>query len=356
MGQTGFNFFHDEPLFGLDIGNSSLKVMQIVADKSKAPQVVGYGLSSLYSNCTTEGVISDPKTLGEALLDTLKNHLVGSIDTRRVACTVPSSHTFSRPMKLPLMAEDELNEAVKLEVERYVPMPLDSLYLDYNITIQSDKEIELATVAVPRKIIGSYLSFLETMGLESVVLEPTMYALSRLFSTSETASSAPSILVDFGSVATDLAVIDRTMLVNSTIPTGIDQVVNAIAGKLNLSPEEARKLKNDQGIANSDSEIADIVKPTLDNLVKEIEKIIRYHNERNAPAHRAISQVLLSGGGSTMPGVAEHLSKALNMPTRMMNPWQKMDFGGLKIPSEFDKSLYLTVAGEAILSPEEAAA
>ena len=235
-------------------------------------------------------------------------------------------------------------------------MPLDSLYLDYNITIQSDKEIELATVAVPRKIIGSYLSFLETMGLESVVLEPTMYALSRLFSTSETASSAPSILVDFGSVATDLAVIDRTMLVNSTIPTGIDQVVNAIAGKLNLSPEEARKLKNDQGIANSDSEIADIVKPTLDNLVKEIEKIIRYHNERNAPAHRAISQVLLSGGGSTMPGVAEHLSKALNMPTRMMNPWQKMDFGGLKIPSEFDKSLYLTVAGEAILSPEEAAA
>ena len=355
MGQTGFNFFHDEPLFGLDIGNSSLKVMQIVMDKFRPPRVVGYGLSGLYTNCTTEGVITDPKTLGEALLDTLKNHLIGSVDTRRVACTIPSSHTFSRPLKLPRMADEELKEAVHLEVERYVPMPLDSLYLDYNITIANDKEIELATVAVPRKIVDSYLDFLGTMGLEPVVLEPTMYALSRLFS-SDAASSAPSILVDFGSVATDLAVIDRTMLVNSTVSAGIDQVVNSIAQKMNLSPEEARQLKNEQGVSSSGSEIADIVKPTLDNLVKEIEKIIRYHNDRNAPDHRAIAQVLLSGGGSTMPGVGEYLSKALNLPTRMMNPWQKMDFGGLKLPSEFDKSLYLTVAGEAILSPEEATA
>jgi type IV pilus assembly protein PilM len=259
-------------------------------------------------------------------------------------------------MKLPVMPEEELNEAVRLEVERYVPMPLDSLYLDYNVAASTDKEIELATVAIPKKIVDSYMSFLEALGLEPVVLEPTMYALSRLFSTSDAASSVPSILVDFGSVATDLAVIDKTMLVNSNVPTGIDQLVNAIAGRLNLSPEEARAIKNDKGIASPDSEIFDIVKPTLDNLVKEIEKIIRYHNERNAPDHRAISQVLLAGGGSTMPGIAQYLSKALNMPARMMDPWQKMDFGGLKLPPEFDKSLYLTVAGEAILSPEETSA
>jgi len=353
VGQTGFKFFHDEPLFGLDIGNSSLKVMQIVSDKSQL-QVSGYGLSGLYpTSCTNEGVITDPKTLGEALLDTLKNRLIGSINTRRVACTIPSSHTFSRPLKLPVMAEDELTEAVRLEVERYVPMPLDSLYLDYNISSHTDKEIELSTVAAPKKIIDSYLNFLDIMGLEPVALEPTMYALSRLFSTSEPASTVPSILVDFGSVATDLAVIDQTMLVNSTIPTGIDQLVNAITEKLNISPEEARNRKNEEGITSLDSEIANIVKPALDNLVKEIEKIIRYHNERNAPAHRAISQVLLSGGGSTMPGVVEYLSNVLSMPTRMMNPWQKMNFGELMTPSEFDRSLFLTVAGEAILSPQE---
>jgi hypothetical protein len=43
------NFYHDKPLFGLDIGHGSLKVMQIEeqtansAHKNRRPKVVGYG-------------------------------------------------------------------------------------------------------------------------------------------------------------------------------------------------------------------------------------------------------------------------------------------------------------------------
>lgn len=354
MGIVGFNFYHDEPLFGLDIGSSSLKVMQLASEKSKIPTVAGYGLSGLYSSdCISEGVIVNPKILGDALFDVLKNRLVGSIDTHRVACSVPSSHTFSRPMKLPHMEKDEIAEAVRLEVEQYIPVPIDNLYLDYEVSRWTDKEIELSTVAVPKKIVDSYIDFLEIMGLEPVALEPTMNALARLFSATDVSHSTPSILLDFGSLATDLAVFDQSMYVNSTIPAGIDQVVDMISKKLNITPEEARKLKNSEGINSPDSEIMDIVKPTLDNLVKEIQKIIRYHNERNAPAHRIISQLVLSGGGSTMPGIGQYLSKALGMPARMMDPWLGMNFGTLKQPSEFDRSLFLTVAGAATLNPRE---
>ncbi|OGL24729.1 hypothetical protein A3A68_02375 [Candidatus Saccharibacteria bacterium RIFCSPLOWO2_01_FULL_48_13] len=354
MGIVGFNFYHDEPLFGLDIGNSSLKVMQFDVEKRKSPQVIGYGMSSLYpSDCISEGVVVNPKVLGDALYDVLKNRLVGTIDTRRVACTIPSSHIFSRPMKLPVMDKDELTEAVHLEVEQYIPVPIDNLYLDYEVTRRSNKEIELSTVAIPKKIVDSYTAFLETVGLEPVALEPTMNALARLFSAADPSNDSASILLDYGSLATDLAVYDRTMLVNSTVPVGIDQVVEAISKKLNVSPEQARKLKNTEGINNPHSAVSEVVKPALDNLVKEIQKIIRYHNDRNAPAHRAISQLILAGGGSTMPGLSQYLSKALGMPARMLDPWVGLDFGHLPQPSEFDRSLYLTVAGEAALHPRE---
>jgi len=354
VGIAGLNFYHDEPLFGLDIGNSSLKVMQLSPAKTKIPEVLGYGVSSHYPNgCTANGVIVNKKSLGEALYDLLSNRLVGTITTKRVACSIPSSHTFSRPMKLPIMEKEELSEAVRLEVEQYIPVPIDSLYLDYEVSRKTDKEIELLTVAIPRKIVDSYVDFLETMGLEPVSLEPTMNALCRIFSTADPSHDSPSILIDFGSVATDLAVFDQSMFVNSTVPAGSDLLIDMISKNLGIPPAEARTAKINQGISGEHSRILEIVKSTLDDLVKEIQKVIRYHSERSAPAHRAISQVILMGGGSTMPGLSAYLSKALSMPARSLDPWSHLNFGSLNQPGEQDRSIYLTVAGEAILNPKE---
>lgn len=354
MGFSKLNFYKDQPLFGLDIGSTSLKVMQMMPRKNKTTQVTGFGVSTYYpADCTVEGVVSNKKILGEALYDLLQNRMVGTLDTKRVACTVPSSHTFSRPMKLPAMDDDELAEAVRLEVEQYVPVPIDNLYLDWEISRKSDKEIELLTVAIPRKVVDSYIDFLQTMGLEPVTLEPTMNALSRLFRNADPSSNLPSILVDFGSVATDLAVFDQSLFVNSTITAGSDGLVTAIAKRLGISASEARNLKNSQGISQKDSKILDTATPTLENLVREIQKIIRYYNERSVTAHRAISQIVLTGGGSTMPGLGPYLSKALNMPARKLDPWMGLNFKGLAMPDELDRPMYLTVAGEAILSPKE---
>ena len=354
MGTNKLNFYRDEPLFGLDIGNSSLKVMQLSSDKTKVPKVLGYGVSGFYpAKCFDDGVIINKKGIGEAFLDLFDRQLVGSITTKRVACTVPSSHTFSRPMKLPAMEKDELSEAVRLEVEQYIPVPIDSLYLDYEISRSSPKEIELLTVAIPKKVIDSYVGFLQTMGLEPVALEPTMNALSRLFSLADPSHDQPSVMVDFGSIATDLAVFDQSMFVNSTVTAGSDTLVNLIAKRLGLTAEKARGLKNEKGINDKSSEILDIIKPILDDLVREIQKIIRYYNERSTPAHRTISQVVLMGGGSTMPGLGPYLSRALGMPARMLDPWLRLDFGDLPRLDELDRSMYLTVAGEAILKPRE---
>lgn len=354
MGTAGLNYYHDQPLFGMDIGTSSLKVMQISFEGKKSPKVIGYGVSPYYpSNSLAGGVIANKKALGEAIYDLLSNRLNGVIDTRRVACTVPSSHTFSRPMKLPIMDSDELAEAVKLEVEQYVPVPIDSLYLDYEISAQSDEQIELLTVAIPKKIIDGYVDFLQTMGLEPVSLEPTMNALSRLFNSTDPTSSQPSILIDFGSISTDMAVLDRAIFVNSTVSSGSDTLVNLISKSFSMTADEARQLKNSKGIADSSTGILELVQPSLENLVKEVQKVIRYYTERNTSTQRSISQVLLTGGGSTMPGLEQHLSKALGIPARSLNPWSRLDFGELPLPGQFDLSMYLTVAGEAMLKPGE---
>lgn len=353
VGIAGLSFYHDQPLFGLDIGSSSMKVMQLSPDKARVPRILGYGVSDFYPrNSTAEGVVVNKKALGESLYELLSKRLNGQISTKRVAATIPSSHTFSRPMKLPHMEGEELTEAVKLEVEQYVPVPVDQLYMGYEVSRRDAKEIELLSVAIPKKIVDSYVDFLQTMGLEPVSLEPTMNALARLFSAADPSHDMPSIMIDLGSVATDLAVFDKSMFVNSTMPSGSDNLLDTISNRMHISVDQARQLKNEKGIGG-ETEISSIAKPMLDNLVKEIQKIIRYYNERSTPAQHTISQIVLMGGGSTTPGLGQYLSKQLGMPARMLDPWPRLDFGNLPSPGQFDRPMYLTVAGVAMLRPTE---
>ena len=94
-------------------------------------------------------------------------------------------------------------------------------------------------------------------------------------------------------------------------------------------------------------------KPILDPLVREVRKIMRYYDERADQRHRKISQIITTGGGATMRGLNEYLSRQLGVPTRRLDPWPNIDFGNFQPPSDLASSMYVTVAGEAILSSQE---
>jgi type IV pilus assembly protein PilM len=355
---SGLSLRRSEPLFGLDIGRSSMKVMQLEAGtgKSKSPAVIGWGNSYRYPvTAMNNGVIVDYKALSDAMHNLFEKRLSGLITTRKVACTVPMSYSFSRPLKLPVMEAEDLEEAVHLEAEQYIPVSSENLYIDYEIVRRDAKNIELLVVATPKKIIDSYMKFLEAMGLEPMALEPTMNATARVFGLADPAHDKPTVLVDFGANAIDIAVYDRTIFVNSTVEGGSDTMINSIAKRLKVEREEAFRLKNEEGIDFSGHlrDIGTAVKPTLDNLVRETHKIIRFYNERIAADGRKISQAITTGGGANMPGLNEYISKELKVPVRMLDPWQKIDFGRLKPPDELERSMFITVAGEAILDVSE---
>lgn len=355
---SGLSLRRREPLFGMDIGHSSLKVMQLEAGagKSKSPSVVGYGSSHRYAvNSISGGAIVDYKALSEALHDLFDRRLAGMISTRKVACTIPLSHSFSRPLKLPAMDDDDLRQAVHLEAEQYIPVASENLYIDYDVVRRDEKSIDILAVATPKNIIESYMKFLESVGLEPVALEPTMNATARIFGMADPAHDQPTVLVDFGAEATDIAVYDRTLFVNSTVQGGSNTMINLIAQNLGITREEAFKVKNEEGLKLSGDlrDIGKAVKPTLDNLIREIHKIMRYYDDRVAVGGRKISQAIMTGGGANMPGLNDYLAKQLGISVRMLDPWSKINFGLLAPPDELERSMFITVAGEAVLDMSE---
>jgi type IV pilus assembly protein PilM len=352
------SFERDEPLFGLDIGHSNMKVFQLDLADPEHPAVLGYGISGKYPDTTLGpgGDIVQKEVLAQSMLDLFKNRLVGSISTKKVACTIPTAHTFSRLMNLPLMEDDQIAEAVHLEVEQYIPMPPDTLYMDYEISRKTDTGLEVLMVATPRKIIDSFMDFINSMGLEPVALEPTMNASARLFQLGGIPQKEPSVLVDFGSTAIDIAIYDQALFVNSTLAGGSESLTVQIAKKLKVSMDEAFVIKCLNGIGESKNKevMMSIVKPQIDSLVKEVQKMMRYYSERTVKEKKTIGRVLALGGGSNMPGFIDYLSKQLNMPVQIVDPWQGLEFGSLRQLSDEERTVYLTVTGVSLINPSEA--
>jgi type IV pilus assembly protein PilM len=256
-------------------------------------------------------------------------------------------------MQLPLLPKKEMDEAVRLEAEEYIPLPSDQLYLDYMITSQSKGLCNLFAVAVPKKMVDSYLVLARMAGLEAVLIETTMAAAARLFARDKF-SDVTSVIIDFGSLSSDISIFNQATLVTGTVPAGGLIFTRAIRDSLQVTDAEAGVIKTKYGLGASkkQKEITDAVTPSLQKIVKEVRRMIRYYDDRFG-TEKPIGQVIMLGGGANMPGLSDYLTSELRLPVRAHDPWLHLDYDNLQVPSNPDKLMYATVTGLSLADPNE---
>ena len=353
MNAKPIHFFADKPVFGLDIGRSSLKVMQLKNITGK-PEIIGYGTADFDTRALDDGVIAKPEEIAQALHDIFQNRLLGEITTRRVAMALPGYRTFTRSIQLPRLGDAEQSEAVQLEVEQYVPVPLEELYLDYTVTAQTPENSEIFVVAVPKKIVDSYLDLATKLGLEPVLIEPTMTAGARFFARDKH-SDVTSVIIDFGSLTATISIYDKTILATSTVSAGGLVFTEAIRMILGVSHQEAGDIKTKFGldVSRYQKKIAEALEPSLGKVVTEVRRMLRFYEEHYGVG-KPIAQIVTLGGGANMPGLSDYLTDALKVPVRTHeHPWAVFDYGHLQLPEEADRLMYATVAGLSLLNPKQ---
>ncbi len=347
--------FEDKPVFGLDIGRSNVRVMQVKHSGGKRkPKVIGYGEIPFDPSYIVDGVIVEPEKLAADIKKLFEHCLVGDITTRRVALALPISRAFTRSVDLPKLTEKELASAIQTEVEQYIPAAAESLYVDYS-TVRSDKE-KWATfiVAMPRRVVDSYLTLCRLLWLEPVIVQTSSGAGANLFAC-DSQSDLPSVLVDFGSESADITVFDKNPIVSGTVACGGEEITDLIGKALDVNYREATIIKTKYGLSFSkkQTQIERALESNLGNLIKEVQRSIRYYDERSK-TKKHISQIVIMGGGANMPGLADYLTNVIRIPVRAFDPTHFLDFGHLQPLSISDKMSYVTAAGLSILKPEEA--
>lgn len=350
-------FYHKRPLFGLDIGSQTIKFIQLEKHGPKAVSIKAYGSVATDEKIMKGGVVTNIPKAAELVDDLLAQHIRGELTTNRVSMAVPVSHSYTRFLTLPIMSTKELQSAVQLEVEQSIPLPAKDLYYDFETTDIGDPEnVLVRIVAAPRAIIDSYVAMCDLLGLELVLAQTNIKADAQLCQRFENIdSNNPYVIVDMGGDSIDVGIIDKTLRVTGTVDEGGNSLTHAIAVALHLSPSKANTVKVTQGIkvSKNQEKVTAAVKPILDKVVLEIQRMIRFYEERIHEGSE-ISQIIIVGGGANMPGLGDYFTNALHTAVRVSSPWARdVQFGKLEPPEHADLPRFLTCIGLALTEDKD---
>jgi len=298
---------------------------------------------------------SDGKYLTEQLQLLLTKNTFGKLHTDHVVVSMPTARTYSRSITLPSDLNGKvIDDAVRIEAEQYIPIPMSQLYIDYEVTNHDASSISALLCAVPQRLVDVCVISCAALGLKVVMVEAGMSAVARLLKQTENGGLA-TIIVDIGSSSTDVAILDEgSIRVTGGVPVGGNTFTLDISNRMKVPLETAHQLKVLNGINKSPQQagIKHALDPSLKRIVAEIKKIIRYYQERVTTAHK-IEQIIIVGGGSTVPGLGDYFTDSLVLAARVASPWQVLNFGKLPQPAKQFKARYITAAGLATVDPKE---
>ena len=341
-------FYKEKPIFGLDIGQSTVKATQLRGGKQGA-ELVGYGYAEFDPSAIEDGVITKPEKIAKVLRPLVNEIVVGKLTTDRVHTSIPTSRIFSRIIELSGIEDTDLEDAVKLEAQQYVPLNEDEMYLDFTILEHTDDDkTRVYMVAAPRNIIDSYIELFNEVGLEIYGTEPSLLSIVRAVNNAYQNEKA-KIIIDFGSNSSDLAIYDQSLQLTSTVATGGNQITQTIAETLDVDKDKANEIKSRYGISKSkwQEELASALSPTLSSLASEIQKLLRYHHERHDDG-ADIEQVVIVGGGANLPGLDDFLAHLTGLDVDTCNPWDNIGVKPLQPPHKLETTLYTTAVGLAL--------
>lgn len=318
----------NDKILGVDIGSSSIKIVQL-SKKKGVPILDTFGEISL--SVFDDKAIGKPVNLSEDKLVTALSDLIkeSQVDAFNVAFAIPLKSTLMFNLKLPkAIEESKLDNTVRLEARKYIPVPISEVQLDWSEIPSSVSKMEeqkfrdIIVIAIHKETLNKYVNIAEALKLNLKFLEIETFSTIRSVVKYERDTTA---IVDIGSSMTKFYIVEGGIIKKS-------HIINI--GSFNMLKIFNAKEKNGPGTGNSGSvgETAKLlrneIKMTSDlpvdliRITNEIKKAIVKYQKENA---KDINNIIFTGGGSIFEEVLPYVKKELSIGVQIADPFSKVD-------------------------------
>lgn len=317
-------------VLGIDVGSSSLKVVQVRKEGGLAV-LETYGELALGPYADAEigqATKLSPETVAQGLTDLIREANVSATDC---GISIPFSRSLVTLVELPRREDlQEQKTVIELEARKYIPVPITEVQLDWFIVPDTfvDSEVKKNTVKVLLVAVhNDELSFLQKV-VELSKLSATFYEIE-IFSTIRAVVEEPVkpvMVLDIGASSTKLYIVERGVIALShTIPEGGQQVTRTIASTAHIPLAKAEELKKQFGFAPDASE-GSYAKQAIELVFSRIfEDARRVVTQFESSTHRVVSAIVLTGGGGVTPALQEYARTIFPIDVRVADPFGKTE-------------------------------
>ncbi|MFA6375932.1 MAG: type IV pilus assembly protein PilM [Candidatus Paceibacterota bacterium] len=334
--------------FGLEITDTTVRVMKFALRGGKAV-AVSAGLASIAPGIMKDGDIKDENGLVGAIKEAVGGLSGERIKTKRVVVSLPENKSFLQVIKMPKLRDEDLRAAVVFEAENYIPLPLEKVYLDYEIVPAASSQVddggcEVLIAAFPREAVDARVQAVVKAGLVPVAMELESQAAARVIFAGKI-SQPPTVIFQIGDDRTNLIVYsENSIRLTFSIPISNSYFLETIAQSAQVDMKEADVLKTKRGIEEfarmsdgnqtddlSDSpqfgaeqrKIFEALVPGLVDLVQQAKKCLQYyqtHETGRGMSQAPIERILICGSGSDLLGLDEFIALKLNTRVERVSP------------------------------------
>lgn len=313
-------------VIGVDIGSSSLKVVQLRRDGGTAV-LETYGEIALGPSAGAEvGQATNlpADKIGAALRDLIREASVTSLDA---GISIPFSRSLLTLVELPRRDNpEEQKTVISLEARKYIPVPVAEVQLDWFIIPEP-----VAQGAVPSPKIKVLLVAVhndELQLLQKVVTEAGIAASFyeiEIFSTIRSVVDEPVkpvMVLDIGASATKAYIVERGVVAMShNIRQGGQDVTRSISTSHGLPIAKAESVKKEHGFGNHD---APYKRETIELVYSRIFDEARLVLTKYETTHqKAVSAIILTGGGGVTKELGAYAKKIFSVDVRVADPFAK---------------------------------
>lgn len=333
----------DASVIGIDIGASSIKVVQLRSSRGSAI-LETYGEIALgpYAGQPVGKVVKlEPEKLSQALKDLMQE---ANVTARTAGVSIPFASSLVTVISVPKVDHESLKRIVPIEARKYIPVAVSEVSLDWfaippeekpdsafdqlaRQTPIEQKGQEVLLVAIHNSVLQTYQAVMQSVGAA-----PQFYEIE-IFSTIRSALGhglAPYMVVDIGAGTTKLYVVERGIVrMTHLISVGGQHVTETLGRSMNWEFEKAERIKRERGFidasaysADENAKIKDALLSTMSRVFTEINRVLLSYGQRY---NKNVSNVVLTGGGASLPGLSEIAKQSLSAEVSIADPFSRTE-------------------------------
>ncbi len=243
-----------------------------------------------------------------------------NVRTKNCICSLSGEGLVIHYFEIPEMPEEEIKNAVEIEVLQVLPTGIENIEYDYSVFNVGGKKY-VFFVGYPKEKCDFILNVFQKSGLKPLIMDIDGLALVNCYNyVKKNNWQLPVFILNLGHNTTNLSIAQKDGFVFvRDIPFGGNNVINLISETKEISIEESENfIKNEENY----QEVQDAVKNSSEELLREIEIGVEYFRTRTGERP---SEFLITGGSSILSGLKQLLEEELQENIEIWNPFEYID-------------------------------